>query len=114
MSDPVRGLFRYCKVQKKVVPIDEVMVEIPAKISHSFIPDEIAPTRHPIDGKYYTSKAKFRAVTRAHNCEEVGDSWDNDIKLDREMMKEIELQERRYNQSLHERFKANLNGSGRR
>lgn len=36
------------------------------------ISDEMAPTRHMADGKHYTSKAKFRKVTRAHGCVEVG------------------------------------------
>ena len=34
--------------------------------------DTMAPTRHMADGKYYTSKSKFRAVTRAHGCVEIG------------------------------------------
>lgn len=38
----------------------------------SAISDEMAPTRHMADGKRYTSKAKFRAATRAHGCIEVG------------------------------------------
>lgn len=36
------------------------------------ISDEMAPTRHMADCKTYTSKAKFREVTRAHGCIEVG------------------------------------------
>lgn len=34
--------------------------------------DEIAPTFHPADGNYYTSKAKIREVTRAHGLIEAG------------------------------------------
>lgn len=34
--------------------------------------DGMEPTQHMCDGKFYTSKAKFRAVTRAHGCVEVG------------------------------------------
>jgi len=37
-----------------------------------FIGDEIAPTRHMANGKYYTSKAKYRTATRAAGCIEVG------------------------------------------
>lgn len=36
------------------------------------ISDEMAPTRHMADGQHYTSKAKFRAATRAHSCVEIG------------------------------------------
>lgn len=36
------------------------------------ISDEMAPTRHMADCNMYTSKAKFRAATRAHGCIEVG------------------------------------------
>lgn len=36
------------------------------------ISDEMAPTKHMADGQHYTSKAKFRATTRAHGCVEVG------------------------------------------
>jgi hypothetical protein len=36
------------------------------------ISDEMAPTRHMADGKFYTSKVKFRQATRDHNCIEVG------------------------------------------
>jgi len=36
------------------------------------ISDEMPATRHMADGQYYTSKAKFRAATRAAGCIEVG------------------------------------------
>ncbi len=36
------------------------------------ISDEMPPTRHMADNKYYTSKAKFRAATRAAGCIEYG------------------------------------------
>lgn len=36
------------------------------------ITDEMPPTLHMADGETYTSKHKFRAVTRAHGCVEVG------------------------------------------
>lgn len=35
--------------------------------------DNMEPTRHMADGCVFTSKAKFRANTRAHGCTEVGD-----------------------------------------
>jgi len=36
------------------------------------ISDEMAETRHMADGKYYTSKKKFRDATKAAGCCEVG------------------------------------------
>lgn len=36
------------------------------------IGDEMPVTQHMADGKLYTSKRKFRAVTKAHGCIEVG------------------------------------------
>ncbi len=39
---------------------------------HNVIRDEMEPTRHMADNKFYTSKAKFRAATKAAGCVEVG------------------------------------------
>lgn len=36
------------------------------------ISDVMEPTQHMCNGEYYTSKAKFREVTKAHGCIEVG------------------------------------------
>jgi len=36
------------------------------------ITDEMSATRNMCDGKFYTSKAKFRATTKAYGCIEVG------------------------------------------
>lgn len=38
-----------------------------------FIRDEMEPTRHMATGRMHTSKAKFRADTRAFGCIEIGD-----------------------------------------
>ena len=37
------------------------------------ISDIMAPTRHMADGNVYDSKRKFREVTKAHGCIEIGD-----------------------------------------
>jgi len=37
--------------------------------------DIIEPTWHPADGRYYESKSKFRNVTKAHGCREIGNDW---------------------------------------
>ena len=42
------------------------------KVTIHYIPDEMAPTRHMINGRLYTSKKKFRDETRARGCVEVG------------------------------------------
>ena len=42
-------------------------------IEFNFISDSMEPTRHMVDGKYYTSKKKFRNETKARGCIEVGD-----------------------------------------
>jgi hypothetical protein len=48
---------------------------------HNVITDDIAPTLHPCDHKYYTSKAKFRETTRAHGKIEVGNEYDAFMSL---------------------------------
>ena len=72
-----RGLFRFCPIQKRVVPADEVMVEVPANVAHGIIPDEMPPTRSPLDGKFYTSKARLRETYRAAGVVEVGNEYEN-------------------------------------
>ncbi len=44
------------------------------------IRDEIDPTRNMCDNRYYTSKAKFREVTKAHGCVEVGNETTTMLK----------------------------------
>jgi hypothetical protein len=39
--------------------------------------DEMPPTRSPLTGKYYTSKAALRAEYRSHGAEEVGTAYEN-------------------------------------
>jgi hypothetical protein len=36
------------------------------------ISDTMEPVQHPCTGDYFSSKAQFRRVTRAHGCVEVG------------------------------------------
>lgn len=38
----------------------------------NFISDSMDPTMHMCNGKMYTSKSKFRQVTKEHGCIEVG------------------------------------------
>ena len=78
-------VYQYCKIQKKVGPVEKVSHEV--RSGTVFMIDEMPPTKHPIDGHYYTSKTKFRAITKAHGCEEVGTAYDHGFepgKRDRE------------------------------
>ncbi len=42
-------------------------------VEFRFNSDTMEPTRHMVNGKYYTSKKKFRNETKAYGCIEVGD-----------------------------------------
>lgn len=76
-------LFAYCKIQEKVVPIDEVKREKYAR--DLFIQDEMPPTRNPLNPKeVYTSKSKLRAAYRAAGAVEVGDAYERGYIPDRE------------------------------
>lgn len=101
----VRGLFKYCKIQEKVVPIDEVMEEVHANVAHGYIPDEMGAVKHPIDGKYYTSKAKFRAVTRSHGYEEVGTAYDNGYSPEKEREASDSAKAQRIVEHFRERYR---------
>jgi hypothetical protein len=41
-------------------------------VTMNFISDTMEPTRNMANGKYYTSKAAFRAATKAAGCIEIG------------------------------------------
>lgn len=76
-------LYQYCKIQNKVVPIEEVVREKYAR--DLFIQDEMEPTRNPLNPKeIYTSKSKLRAAYRAAGAIEVGDAYDRGYIPDQE------------------------------
>jgi hypothetical protein len=58
------------------------------------IRDEMEPTRHMADGRYYTSKSRFREATKAAGCREVGNEIPTllkprqPIKLDRQVRRD--------------------------
>lgn len=71
----------------------------------NFIFDEMEPTKHPLNGRYYTSKKAFRAVTKARGYEEVGTAYEHGYDPEKERAgstKELahklinEIRERRY------------------
>jgi hypothetical protein len=55
-----------------------------AHVEHNDAPyvvsDTMEPTRHMCDGRTYDSKARFREVTRAHGCVEVGNETSTLLK----------------------------------
>lgn len=62
-------------------------------VEFNFIADEMAPTRHMCDGKYYTSKKRFRNETKARGCVEVGN--DTAPLLKRRDTKKLDKRQRR-------------------
>ena len=77
-----RGIYKYCQATGTVLPIDEARardyhMDQGGKAIHVFTSDEMAPTRHPVTGEYFTSKQRFREVTKAHGFEEVGTAYEN-------------------------------------
>lgn len=42
----------------------------------SVIVDDMEPTWHPCNGRYYTSKSEFRRITKMYDCEEIGTEID--------------------------------------
>ena len=64
------------------------------RVSMNYISDIMEPTRHMANGKYYTSKAKFRQATKAAGCIEIGNETKHlmkprkTVKLDRRKRRE--------------------------
>ncbi len=48
--------------------------------SHYVISDTMDAMRHPITGKFMDSKSKFREITRANGCVEVGNEKMRDTR----------------------------------
>jgi hypothetical protein len=56
--------------------VDRRELELDTSIGLHVITDTMDPTRHMCDNQFYTSKSKFREVTKAHGCVEVGNEVD--------------------------------------
>lgn len=83
-----RILLQYCPVEKKMVPVDEVKRVVHANAAHGYIPDEMPPTRNPLNTKeVYTSKSKLRAAYKAAGAVEVGDAYDKGYSPEKETSK---------------------------
>ena len=50
--------------------------------------DEMPPTRSPLTGKYYTSKAALRAEYKSHGAEEVGTAYENGYEPEQKRQRE--------------------------
>lgn len=81
MSDDIdalfanRGNWKFDKETKEWVRFTPE----PKKItSHLIITDEMPATQHPCDGRWYTSRSKYHAVTRAFGMEYYDDAGGND------------------------------------
>lgn len=70
-----RGLWRFNKETKKFEPYEKPKVEVH---THMVITDEMPPTQHPCDGRWYTSRAKYHATTRAFGMEYYDDAGGKD------------------------------------
>lgn len=74
----MRGRWIWDRERQEMVPADEFYARKYSDVAVSDLPrpyiatDTMEPTQHPCTGEYFTSKAKFRAVTKAHGCVEVG------------------------------------------
>ena len=58
-----------CRISHAPKPARRARSDLAAPM---IIGDEMPATQHMADGRHYTSKREFRAVTRAHGCVEVG------------------------------------------
>jgi hypothetical protein len=72
----MRSLYYWDSEQKKLVESRPR----PAEEKVHVIGDEMPAVTHPSNGKYYTSKSKFRAETRARGLTEVGNEYSNKPK----------------------------------
>jgi hypothetical protein len=55
-----------------------------SRTNRNVINDEMPPTRSPITGKIYTSKAALRAEYKAYGATEVGTAYENGYSPERE------------------------------
>lgn len=55
----------------KCIPIEEAG-DYQNRTRTQIITDEMPPTKHMCDGRYYTSKSRFRETTKVFGCVEIG------------------------------------------
>lgn len=93
----------WCKKTERMVPAEEYYfnryMEMGDKqatignqrVSMNYISDQMDPTRHMADGKYYTSKKAFREATKRAGCIEIG----NETKYLQKPRKPVKLDRRK-------------------
>lgn len=92
-----REVYMWCKATQSILPAhearrrDDARKDTLANIAHGYIPDEMPATKHPLDGKYYTSKSKFREKTISEGYDEVGTAYENGYEPEKK--REAELKE---------------------
>ena len=97
---------RFGKLGEKVFGEDDPFNDSESHGNRYIISDEMAATKHPVDGKYYTSKTKFRSTTKAHGFEEVGTAYDHGY--DPQVREQKERSER-YNRNLEKNIRKHFN-----
>lgn len=103
-----RQVYLWCELQKKWVPAEDAMQidRSPlANVRHGYIPDEMPPTKHPVTGEYFTSKAKFRKTTRALGMVEVGDAYDRGYDPSKRMKDDLREHTKKFKAELIQRYK---------
>lgn len=60
------------RTMKMVLASDYKAPNTEGKSKVTIMTDEMPETLHPCDGRHYTSKTRFREVTKANGCVEVG------------------------------------------
>lgn len=114
-----RGLkLKYCKATGTVLPVDEARKldavseadsnRTLANIAHGYIPDEMDETKHPMNGKHYTSKSKFREVTKAFGLVEIGTAYQNGYDPEKDSDSDKARRERQGNEKFKEKLIWNL------
>jgi hypothetical protein len=107
-----KGRFKLCKATGTVLPIDEARrldgaaeSRTHANKAHGIISSDIMePTKHPIDGKYYTSPSKFREVTKAHGYDEIGTAYENGYNPEAQAEREFKQHQQEINKEWKQRW----------
>jgi hypothetical protein len=66
-------------------------------------------TKHPTNGKYYTSKSKFREVTKAAGLVEIGTAYDNGYDPEKDTGSDRAIRDREVNERFKEKLIWNMN-----
>ena len=111
--------YKYCKATGTVLPIEEARrldliaehdhKRTLANVAHGYIPDEMPETKHPTNSKYYTSKSKFREVTKAAGLIEIGTAYDNGYDPETDRGSDRAIRDREVNERFKEKLIWNLN-----